>query len=101
MCDGRVRGTCTDACMAIMPSRARRSRLGVATVVLPYAPSRSARSVSMVISTRFRAAGGTGGRLGAHATHADSVVTSHTQTRERRRVMAVQDRRRVRRAFQL
>src|SRR6185436_17029830 len=52
-------------------SRASRSMLGVATVVLPYAPTRSARSVSMVISKRWRAVIEAAGAVGfvPHAVH--------------------------------
>src|SRR5438876_12284418 len=52
-CDGRV--TTVDACAAVnrTPPAARRSIHGVATLLLPYAPTASARSVSIVIRRTF------------------------------------------------
>src|SRR6266516_7971524 len=52
-CDGRV--TTVDACAAVnrTPPAARRSIHGVATRLLPYAPTAPARSVSIVIRRTF------------------------------------------------
>jgi hypothetical protein len=57
-CEGRVEGICAFASAKRTPSRATRSSAGVRTLGLPYAPSRSERSVSIVKRTTLRGAGG-------------------------------------------
>ncbi len=54
-CAGRVSGALDIACAKRVPSPASRSRAGVFTSVDPYALRWSARSVSSVMTTMFRA----------------------------------------------
>src|SRR6185295_19586490 len=74
-CEGRVRGTWTIAFAAYAPSCAIRSSLGVRSTPL-YTPTRSARSVSTVTRTKWRAPTDTGVR--EHDAGPQSVATIAT-----------------------
>ena len=59
-CEVSVIGAALKACSKRTPRAASASIAGVRAAVYPYAPTRSARSVSMVMSRRLRAAGDPG-----------------------------------------
>lgn len=60
-CDGSVMGATAKARVNTAPSRARPSMVGVCAAAWPYAPIRSARSVSIVKRIRLRARPGGAG----------------------------------------
>src|SRR6266516_2440841 len=92
-CDGRV--TTVDACAAVnrTPPAARRSIHGVATLLLPYAPTASARSVSIVMRSTFCDASRRTRVAFDDVVHADSEATMRTvlKTRARRECIEIQN----------
>src|SRR5207302_6491033 len=84
-CDGSVTTLCACAREKRTPRSARRSIHGVDTLALPYAPSASALSVSIVIRRTLRSASRLGRRLSqprlAHAISTAASEQIHARVR--------------------